>query len=145
MFITPKHTPFIPYNPLSIDGRSVQLVDSAEHVGVIRSNFGKMPKILQRIKAFKQALGGIVSCGLAKSQRSNPTASLRILTSYCTPVLMSGLASLNLTNKEISTIDLQMKITLQNVLKLPKTSPSALVHFTAGSLPGPKTPVLALD
>ena len=60
-----------------------------------------------------------------------------ILTQRGTPVLMSGLASLVLSPKEISSVDQQLKRTLQNILKLPAGShPSPFVYFAAGSLPG---------
>ena len=49
---------------------------------------------------------------------------------------MSGLASLVLSGKEIACIDQQYKRKLQNIVKLPVNSPSSLVHFVAGSLPG---------
>ena len=47
-----------------------------------------------------------------------------------------GLSSLLLSSKEISCIDQQHKKTLQNITKLSSNSPSSLVHFIAGSLPG---------
>jgi hypothetical protein len=95
-----------------------------------------MPNIVLRLASFKKALGAVVSCGLARGRRSNPAASLRILSIYGTPVLMSGLASLLLSDTEISCIDQQFKRTLQNILKLSVNSPPSLVHFIAGSLPG---------
>ena len=82
------------------------------------------------------SLGAIVSCGLAKGHRSNPACSLRILSTYGTPVLMSGLGSLVLSPYETSIVDQQYKRTLQCILKLSVNSPSSLVHFAAGSLPG---------
>jgi hypothetical protein len=50
----------------------------------------------------KNALGALVSCGLARGQRSNPVCSLHILNIYTTPVLMSGLVILVLSIKESS-------------------------------------------
>ena len=94
-----------------------------------------MENILQRITSFKKALGAIISCGLSRGSRSNPAVSLRILNIYATPVLMSGLGSLFLSSGEIACIDQQFKRTLQNLLKLAVSSPSALVYFVAGSLP----------
>ena len=78
----------------------------------------------------------MVSCGLARRQRLNPVASIRILSLYGTPVLLSGLASLVLSSKEISFIDQQHKRTVQALLKLSTNSPASLVHFIGGSLPG---------
>ena len=40
-----------------------------------------------------------------------------------------------LSSKEIAIIDQQLKISLQNILKLPVTSPVSFVHFVSGTLP----------
>ena len=63
------------------------------------------------------------------------SASLPILSIYATPVFLSGLSSLALSSTEIGNIGQQFKRTLQNILKLTVSSPPALVHFIAGSLP----------
>ena len=104
------------HNPIKINDTRVDFVDEAEHVGVLRSTSGNMPHILGRLSSFRKALGSVVSCGLARGHRSNPAASLRILTLYGTPVLMSGMASLVLLDKETATIDQQFKRTLQTFL-----------------------------
>ena len=134
--VPPRMNCYIPFNPIMIDGEVIETSNEAEHVGVVRSVNGNLPNIMNRIASFKKALGAIASCSLARGHRANPTASLRILSTYCTPVLMSGLGSLFLTSKEIAMIDQQYKRTLQNILKLSVSSPSSLVHFIAGSLPG---------
>ena len=135
--ITPaRQSSFEPYNPIQINGKQIEFVDEAEHVGVLRSVEGNMPNILQRISAFKKALGSTVSCGLARGRCSNPAASQRILTLHGTPVLMSGLASLVLSDKEVNCIDQQYKRTLQNIIKLSTNTPASVVYFVSGSLPG---------
>ena len=126
---------FVPNNPIHIDGQRIEFTDQAEHVGVVRSSQGNLSNIFQRLSAFKKSLGPLVSCGLARGQRSNPAASLRILTTYSLPVLLSGLPSLVLLKSEISKLEQQYKRTLQSLLKLPTNSSSAVVHFIAGSLP----------
>ena len=135
--LTPaRQSSLVPYNPIRINDKQIDIVDQAEHVGVIRSTQGNMPNLLQRITAFKKALGSIISCGLARGSRSNPVASLRILSIYGTPVLMSGLSSLYLSPKEISCIEQQYKKAIQNIMKISAKSPASLVYFVAGSLPG---------
>ena len=91
---------------------------------------------MERITSFKRSLGAIISCGFARRQRTNPAATLRILSMHGTSVLMSGLGSLVLSSHEIYIVDQQFKRTLQNLLKLSVNSPASLVCFTAGSLPG---------
>ena len=135
--ITPIRTSsVIPYNPINIHGKDIKISDEAEHVGVVRSSSGNIPNIVNRVAAFKKALGSIVSCGLARGRRSNPVAALKILSLYGTPVLMSGLASLVLSKKEVASVDQQLKNNIQNIIKLPTNSPSPLVYFVAGVLPG---------
>ena len=129
----------MPFNPVSMFGKPVEFADQAEHVGVIRSKEGNLPNLLQRISSFKKAIGSIISCGLARSQRSNPVASLRILSLYGTPVLMSGLASLVLSTKEVASIDKQLKRTVESLLKLPARTPAPVVYFISGTLPGTET------
>ena len=135
----PRSTAFTPYNPVSMFGKPVEFVDQAEHVGVLRSKEGNLPNLLKRISSFKKAIGSIISCGLARSQRSNPVASLRVLSLYGTPVLMSGLASLVLSSKEVASLDQQLKRTVESLLKLPARTPAPVVYFISGTLPGTAT------
>ena len=53
------------YNPINFNGEAIGFVEEAEHVRVLRSTHGNMPNIVQRVSAFKKALGSIVSCGRA--------------------------------------------------------------------------------
>ena len=94
-----------------------------------------MPNIQRRITSFKNSLGKLVSCGLARGHRSNPAASIRIMGIYSTPVLMSGLGSLVLSAKENAIIDQQFKRTLQSLLKLPTNTSPCMVYFISGCLP----------
>ena len=114
----------------------ITFIDEAEHVVVTRSVDGNMANILIRFASFKNAIGAIVSCGLARGQTSNPACSLRILAIYGTPVLMSGLGSLVLSSNEISIVNQQYKRALQGILKLAVDFPPALIYFSDGSLPG---------
>ena len=102
-------------NSVTIDETVVQFVSEAEHVGVVRSSSGNMPNILHRIASHKKALGGVTSAGMTRSHRGNPAASLRVHQLYAAPVLLSGLASLVLTEPEINMIDSHFKSTIQNL------------------------------
>ena len=73
--LPPGYHKFIPYNPISIEGTTVNFLTEAEHVGVIRSEEGNMPNILDRLTSFKKALGSVSSCGLARGKRTNPVAA----------------------------------------------------------------------
>ena len=75
-------TGYIPLNPIKMDGLKVEFSSTAKHVGVIRSTSGNMPNIMQGIASFKRALGSVISCGLARGRRTNPSAAIRILSVY---------------------------------------------------------------
>ena len=123
-------------NTVMIDGSVVQFVHEAEHVGVLRSSSGNMPNILQRIAAHKKALGGVSSAGMARSHRGNPASSLRVHQLYAAPVLLSGLASLVLTEPELKVIDNHFKSTIQNLQRLHQNTPAGVVFLLGGCLPG---------
>ena len=54
---------------------------------------------------------------------------------YGCPVLLSGLPSLVLTNREVGVLHKHYKLTLCRLQKLPVTTPDCVVFFLAGSLP----------
>ena len=140
VFSNPSHDLLVKHainnNQISINNIPVEFTHEAEHVGVLRSTSGNMPNILLRITKHKKALGAVLSAGLAHGHRGNPAASLRVHLLYCTPVLLSGLASLVLTQAEVKIIDNHYQNTLQSLQRLHTKTPRCIVYFLAGSLPG---------
>ena len=123
--------------PLSIDNISIEYSSFAEHVGVLRSIAGgNMPHILDRVSAHKRAMASVLHVGAARHHNANPTSSLKLEKLYGGPVLLSGLSSLYLTNKEVGAIHRHHRVTLCRLQKLPPTTPDCVVFFLAGSLPG---------
>ena len=132
-----EHTELEVYNPINIDGHQIAFSEDSEHVGVIRSSvMGNLPHIMNRISAHKKALGATLSSGVAQKSRVNPLVSIRLEKVYGSPVLLSGVASLFLLSSEISLIDRHLKSTYQNIQKLLPKTPSCVVHFLSGCLPG---------
>ena len=127
---------FYNFNPISIDNHSIGLSDTAEHVGVLRSNDGNMPHILSRMCAHRKALRATLSSGLSQKSRANPLVGLRLQRVYGLPVLLSGVGCLALTGSEISTLDKHLKETHLNIQKLLQNTPRTVVHFLGGTLPG---------
>ena len=123
------------HNPININGKQIPFSDVAEHVGVIRSIDGNGPAIAARFSAHRRALSGVLHAGLSYRHRGNPSFNIKIEKLYATPVLLSGLASLVLTNKEITLIDKHYTDTLSRLLKLHDRTPRSVIHFLAGSLP----------
>ena len=123
------------YNPIEIEGKQIGFSNIAEHVGVLRSNDGNLPHILNRISCHKKSLGATLAVGIARGHRANPLVGLRIEKVYATPVLLSGLGSLVLSEKEITRLDQHYKVTSQNIQKLLSKTPRSVVFFLAGSLP----------
>ena len=122
--------------PLKIDSKVIEYEESTEHVGVIRSVTGNLPSLLSRIAAHKRALGGILHAGLARSHRGNPIASIRLHNIYANPVLYNGLGSLLLIDKEVKVLVQHIKNTISNLQRLLPRTPSPVIFFLAGTLPG---------
>ena len=123
------------FNPIIIQGKHIDFSEEAEHVGVIRSVNGNLPNTLRRISAHRKALGATLSSGIAMKQRVNPMVGIRLEKIYGTPVLMSGLASLVMTDSEVAMIDKHYKNTYQNIQKLLPATPNCVVCFLGGCLP----------
>ena len=94
-----------------------------------------MPHIVDRIAKHKKALAALLFTGAAKSHRGNPATSLKIHDLYCSSVLLSGIATLVLTNTEMDILDKHYTTTLQNLQRLHDKTPQGVVHFLAGALP----------
>ena len=123
-------------NPINIDDSPVEFADSAEHVGIIRSESGNLPNLFNRILAHKRALGATLTAGLAQAHRANPIAGLKVQQMYGTPVLLSGLGALVLNSAEIQILNQHCKVTIEGIQKLLPRTPPPVVFFLGGSLPG---------
>ena len=123
------------FNPIKINGTKIDFVNSAEHVGIIRSVDGNTPNTMNRIVAHKKALGAVIPCGIGRSHRANPASALRVLQLYGVPVLMSGVASLVLSKAELNVFEQHYKETVQNLQKLLPLTPASVIFFLGGTLP----------
>ena len=121
---------------LNIDGNSIDFVDDAEHVGVTRSINGNLPHILNRFVAHRKSMFSILPIGLGKNHRGNPAVSLVAHSTYCLPVLFSGIPALSLKTSEVDIIDQYVKTTLERLQKLRVRTPHCVVLFLGGHLPG---------
>ena len=123
-------------NPVKLNKEQINFSINAEHVGILRSSTGNQVTILARITQHRKALHAVLHAGLARSHRSNPTASLAVACLYCLPVLLSGLAPLVMTKSEESLVENHQKETILNLQRLLPRTPAPVIYFLAGSLPG---------
>jgi hypothetical protein len=65
-------------NPLQIDGKKINFVGTAEHVGLLRSSSGNHLTLLDRITAHNKAHGAVLHTGMARGHHGNPAASLHV-------------------------------------------------------------------
>ena len=123
-------------NPIKIGDEVVSFTDEADHVGIIRSISGNLPHITGRLSAHRKALLAVLPLGLARGHNGNPALSLRINKIYATPLLFSGMGSLVLSSNETNILEKYTKKTVQNLQKLMDKTPSCVVAFLGGALPG---------
>ena len=123
-------------NPLSLNGLKIDFSSAAEHVGILRSSDGSnMPNILERFSSHRNSLRAVLPTGMACGHRGNPASSLHLERLYGSPVLLSGLSSLVLSNLEMSALHHYQKVHLQRLQRLHQATPECVVMFLAGSLP----------
>ena len=123
-------------NPVNIDGVQINFVDSAEHVGMMRSSAGNAPTILARFTAHRNALKAVLHTGMARGHRGNPAASLHVDQVYGIPVLLSGLGPLVLSKPEVNLVNQHHKEITSNLQRLLPNTPRSVVYFLGGTLPG---------
>ena len=140
VFFTPQMRSKVKYamitNPVKLKGIEINFSETAEHVGVLRSTSGNSAAIFSRITAHRNALAAVLHTGMALNHRGNPAASLTVEQLYGLPVLISGLASLYLSKAEESIISQHHKETIRALQRLLPGTPTPVVCFLAGSLPG---------
>ena len=115
-------------NPIKVNGKTVNFVECAEHVGIERATSNTVT-IFTRFTAHKRALGAVLHAGLARGHRGNPAAGLRVEQLYGVPVLLSGLAPLVLTKSEESLIEQHHKQIIMNIQRLLPRTPRTVVSF----------------
>ena len=118
---------------LKIDNVEIEFVSSTEHVGVIRSTLGNLPHLQTRVSSHNKSLYAVLPAGLARNRFANPAASLRVEAVHALPVLLSGIASLVLSDDETKIIHIHHKNTLQSIQKLHDKTPEPFIMFMAGS------------
>ena len=120
---------------IDVDGHNIVPSLLAPHVGGIRCPDGNSPNIAARLSAHRKAVYSVLHAGLARAQRANPAAALRVESVYRCSVILSGLASLILSSKEENILDQYYKVHLQRLLKLHQATPALVVFLLAGCLP----------
>ena len=126
-------------NPIHIEDTRIPFVDSAEHVGVIRSTLGNLAHIHQRLVSHKKSLGAILFTGMSRRHRANPLASIRAEKIFGAPTLFSGMASLILNKGETDILSHHVKQTVEGLLKLHPKTPEPVVFLLSGTMPAEAT------
>ena len=123
-------------NPIRLNNVNIKFTVTAEHVGILRSTAGNETTIYTRIKEHKKAQGAVMHIGMARSHRGNPAASIAVSNLYGLPVLLSGLAPLVMKKSEESIVEQHHKETIYNLQRILPCTPTPVVCFLAGTLPG---------
>ena len=122
--------------PIFVGNKQIEYSSSADHVGVVRStNGGNIPHIMDRISAHIRAISYVLHSGAARHHTASPSSTILLDKLYGASVLFSGIASLVLTEKELSIVDKHYKKMLCRYQKLPLNSPDCVIYFLSGSLP----------
>ena len=126
-----KDQSFVAFNPIILNGKEIGLSQRAEHVGIIRSEQGNTPNLMNRLSAHKRSLAANLFTGTARSHRGNIAASIKLEKLYSLPVLLSGVPSLVLSKAEVALLDQHYLTTLRNLIKCHPGTPHSFVLFVS--------------
>ena len=135
LVVSPKNQMVNPSVSVSLDGGSIGITSSVEHLGLLRTDsLDNLITIKENISRHQRSLFPVLSAGASKGLFSNPAASLRVENLYASPVLFNSLATLVLKKSELDLISRHHKQTLQRIMSL-HVCPCEPVHFLSGVPP----------
>ena len=122
---------------IDINGRNISFDSHALHLGVFHHEKqpNNMSCIVDRQSAHRRQLFSLLPAGMALRHSGNPEANLRVERIFCVPVLLSGLASLVLSQAEVNALSFYYKNTLTRLMKLFDRTPDCAIYFLSGSIP----------
>ena len=119
-----------------MNSTALLLSTEAEHLGIIRTpDVKNTSALVARIAAHDWVLSSLLSAGLAKGHKTNPCTALKALQVYCTPILLSGIASLILTKSDYKLLDLHYRKIFQRMMRLHLKATAPALYILSGLLP----------
>ena len=109
-------------SPVVVNGVLLEPAEEAVHLGVVRSPRGNDGLIADRINTHRKALYGMLHVGLAAVHNGNPSAAVAVDRCFGIPVLLSGLATLLLSQMEVNFLAHYFKVHVQQTMKMYRNS-----------------------
>ena len=122
--------------PWRLNGETVRVVDSNEHLGLIVSGSEEEQKnVDENIIKCRNSLFALLGPAFSYKCLLSPVVQLHLWRTCNLPVLLSGLSSLPIRPTNLHSMEVFQNKILRGFLKLSQTSPTPALYFLLGELP----------
>ena len=123
-------------HPWQLNGNTVAVVDSNDHLGLIVSGLDEEQKNVDKsIQSCRRSLFSLLGAAYSYKCMLSPLVQVHLWRTYNLPVLLSGLCSLPIRPLNMKVISTFHNKVLRGFLKLSSSSPIPALHFLLGELP----------
>ena len=121
--------------PWTMEGETVQVVDTNEHLGQIIGDRQEERNIDLRIKKARNSLFGLLGPAFAYKCLISPAVKLHLYRTYVCPILRSGLSTFALRKTHLGPMEVFQRKCLKSFLQLNERGTTPAIHFLTGELP----------
>ena len=123
-------------NIWSLNGEPISVTDNNEHLGLTVSGLDEEIKNVDKnIQSTRNSMFSLLGSAFSFKCKLSPTSQLHIWSTYCKPVLRSGLAALPIRPAQMKSLTTFHHSILRGFLKLSPSSPIASLYFILGEPP----------
>ncbi|MCG7875776.1 MAG: reverse transcriptase domain-containing protein [Candidatus Thiodiazotropha endolucinida] len=120
----------------TLGSKTMPVVNNTTHMGIHRSSTNQeMHNVEINIQKAKRTTYSLMGSGLHGENGLDPETAISLLQTYVFPVLFYGLEIIIPTGKALSTLDVQYKKLLKQILSIPCTTADPAVYLLSGLLP----------
>ena len=123
-------------SPWHLDGKTISVVDTNEHLGLLVSGLDEEQKnVDENVLKCRKSLFGLLGPAYAYKCLLSPLVQIHLWKTYNLPALLSGLAALPIRPPQMKSLTIFQNKILRGFLKLSNSSPIAAHFFLLGELP----------
>ena len=123
-------------NIWSLNGEKISVTEDNDHLGLTVSGSEEEVKNVDRnLQSTRNSMFSLLGQAFSFKCKLSPTVQLHIWSTYCKPVLRSGLAALPIRPTVMKSVTSFHHSTLRGFLKLSSSSPIASLYFLLGEPP----------
>jgi hypothetical protein len=122
--------------PLLLNGQPIGTSTSEKHLGIYRNDTNSNSDTVQaRIKDARRAAYSLMGAGLHGLNGTGPEVAITLYTTYVLPLLLYGLETLVMSDKDILELDMFHRRNLRYIMHLPVSTATPALYLLSGCAP----------